>query len=344
MQEDRGDNPEGRLLDRATEHPLLTVVDNPVNLFCDDFASALDDEPSVLSAGNDAIARAPDGVEGEGYRVVKLIGQGAEAYVYKAIELQSNEKVAIKVYKRANAPPKEIEIANMLNHPSILKFRDSVELVRNHEKKFAAVMRLSTYGSLCHSDVPELTVTLAIQLLDQIGGALAHMHSKNIVHRDIKPQNILVFDSEFQLCDFSVSVVLQNPDQTLSGQFGTSVFMAPEIARNVHAPKPTDMWSLGITVFCLIYGKFPFALDNFASDPDKPAHIRVTDNVMPYPLVFPEWPVIPEELRNIISGLLDKDPTKRMTAEELANNPWITEEVTEWKGFERFLNRSSLFV
>ena len=340
VQAGHDENPE-EALGQVAEHPLLTVVDTPVNLFCDDFASALDDEPNVSSAVNDPGIRAIDGVEVEGYRVVKLIGQGAEAYVYKAVDLVTGEKVALKVYKRSAGPPKEVEIANMLDHPSILKFSKCVELIRNHEKKFAAVMRLSKHGSLSHSDVPELTVTLAVQLLDQIGSALAYMHAKNIVHRDIKPQNILVFGDEFQLCDFSVSVMLQSSDQTLSGQFGTSVFMAPEIARNVHSPKPTDMWSLGITVFCLLFGRFPFALDSFARNPDIPAHIRVTDNVMPHPLVFPDWPVIPDELKSIIAGLLDKDPGTRMTADDLISNPWIQEQMTEWNSLARFLKRTN---
>jgi serine/threonine protein kinase len=230
-----------------------------------------------------------------------------------------------------NDLPPEVTIARSLDHPHILRIDNCVDFVRNREPAFAVAMPFAEFGALHNSDLPQLTVTMCVDLLLQIGSALGHMHSQQIVHRDVKPDNILVFPHGFTLCDFSVSVVLSNEHDLLSDQIGTSVFMAPEISRHLYSPKPTDMWSLGITVFSLLYGMFPFNLSHFQDNPDIPAHIRVTDNVMPYDLVFPDAPVIPDELKTILSRLLDKDPERRLTAAELVLEEFLMDESEDWE-------------
>jgi serine/threonine protein kinase len=113
-------------------------------------------------------------------------------------------------------------------------------------------MPISAFGALRISTVPELTVRGAVSLLSQIGSALAHMHSQQIVHRDVKPGNILVFEENFVLCDFSISSQLSGDDELVSGIAGTPVFMAPEISVNMYAPKSADMWALVVTVYGLV--------------------------------------------------------------------------------------------
>jgi serine/threonine protein kinase len=282
-----------------------------------------------------------DHFEVEGYRIGRLIGQGAQGWVYEAVNLETNEAVAVKICKRTT-PPREVELAGGLDHAHILKIFDCQRIIRSRETLFAIVMPLSTFGALRHSNAPELTVMLAIQLLHEIGSALAYIHSLNIVHHDIKPANILIFENGFSLSDFSVSVILDGSNEQISDQIGTSTFMAPEISTRLYFPKPTDMWSLGVTVYCLLFGMFPFDLENCFDRDDRPAAVRVADHVMPFPLNFPKEPVVPLELMDVLSGLLEKDPLKRTTAEELVRNEWIGERIEEWSDLMTTLrNRSS---
>jgi serine/threonine protein kinase len=133
------------------------------------------------------------------------------------------------------------------------------------------------------------------------------------------------------LCDFSVAVALTDGEQMLGDQIGTSVFMAPEVSTRSYLAKPPDMWSLGITVFSLLFGQFPFNLNHFFDHCEIPAHVRVVDNVMGYDLEFPSRRAIPDELKSILGWLLEKDPEMRMTADELAREEWLHEELSEWE-------------
>jgi serine/threonine protein kinase len=280
-------------------------------------------------SGSESRGYLQDPLEVEGYRMELMIGQGAQGWVYRAVNLLTNEPVAIKVCKRVD-PPRDVEIASQLDHPHVIPIIDCQRFMRSRDTMFAIIMPLSEFGSLRHSSTPELTVMLVVQLLFDIGGALAYMHSMNIVHHDIKPGNILVFDTGFCLSDFSVAIRLSDSSAQIEDQSGTLSFMAPEISTRMYYPKPADMWSLGITAYCLLFGSLPFDLENCFDRDDIPAAVRVADHVMPFPLNFPAQPVVPVELIDVLSGLLEKDPEKRTTAAELIKNEWINERLNEW--------------
>lgn len=325
------------------EHPFLISIDNPINRFCDDFVSYLNEDNLHNDSKPEPRLCVQEQISIDGYTVKGLIGVGAEAFVYEGIDNETSSPVAIKVYKRVehmeNGIPREIEISNRLDHPNIIKIQKFFEIQKQHENLFVGIMPLATYGTFGNifPDSPVLTVSMAIEFLSQIGSVLDYMHSNNIIHHDIKPGNILIFENGFALSDFSVSVILNDDNQMLTDRFGTSFFMAPEISRNSYSPKPTDMWSLGITVYLLIFGKMPFNLSQLTEPSTLPEFIRVTDNVMPYELAFPDWPVIPDELKVIISRLLIKDPDQRMTAKELVSNTWMKEKSEEWNELMNFL-------
>lgn len=323
------------------EHPLLLSIENPINRFCDDFASSLIYDGNSRTNKSESPFNQAENEQIIGYTIIRVLGIGAEATVYEAHKNRSSNPVAIKQYKQVknmgNGLPREVEIANMLDHPRITRI---FECFQNSNKEFIVVMPCAKYGSLEYSTLPEITYTEAITLLYQIGSALAYMHSLRVVHRDIKPQNILLTDDGFLLCDFSVSSQLGSDDEMLSGLTGTSVFMSPEISNhNLYPPKPADMWALGVTVFVLLYGKFPFNLDKaLENNGDGQWNtLNITKNVNGVDLVFPNIPSIPNELKQVISGLLDKNPNERMTAHQLVENPWIIEKINEWQKLMEYL-------
>jgi serine/threonine protein kinase len=157
------------------------------------------------------------------------------------------------------------------------------------------------------------------------------LHSQQIVHRDVKPGNILVFEEDCVLCDFSISSQLSGDDELVSGIAGTPVFMAPEISVNMYAPKPADMWALGVTVYGLVYGAYPWTLARIVEQKDGTlSEQNVAKNEVNGELAFPSTPFVPEELKAIIRALLDKSPAARMTSHELAGHAWLCSQVDEW--------------
>jgi serine/threonine protein kinase len=237
-----------------SEHPLLLSVDVPVNRFCDHFASALDSGPADVALAPES----RDAIEFDGFRTLSAVGRGASGFVYKAVDIETGQTVALKVHKRsdrfATEIPREVYIAQQLDHPRILQILRTFEIQRTRESLYVAVLPFAESGSLCQSNVPTLTTIAAVELLLQIGDALAYMHSLNIVHRDIKPQNILVFDDGFRLCDFSVTVALTDTNQILNDQYGTSVFMA-EKSPPTHTGRYVSSWNNG-----LLFTIWPFAV------------------------------------------------------------------------------------
>ena len=310
------------------EHPLLVAIDNPINRFCDDFASSLLEDTPQRTSKSDSTFTNTEIDEVEGYTILKRIGEGAEATVFEATKDGSTESIALKRFKKdkrmKDEIPKEVEIARLLHHPNCLAVYDAF---KSQAGDYYVSMPIARFGALNSSHRPELTIMEGVRFLVQMGSALAHMHSNNIVHRDIKPQNVLIFDFGYSLCDFSVSTKLQKPDEDLSGEIGTSFFMAPQVANQEnYKPKPADMWSLGVTIYVLLYGIYPYNLEKVAEQVDPDIRVNNISRIKPLcELEFPESPVVPNEMKEIIAGLLKKNPDERLTADQLCENEWLKE-------------------
>lgn len=327
-----------RIYHEFNEHPLLTAIENPINRFCDDFASSLVEDTKQ--------SESPFGIneneEISGYTISRKIDSGAEATVYEALKNKSTTPIALKKYKNVKyvhgGRPKEVFISSLLDHPNILPIYDCFQ---NPNGDFILTMPLSRQGSLKSSNTSEITVIGALMLLQQMGSALSYMHSLGLVHRDIKPSNILVFDDCFKLCDFSISVKMANDQELISGVIGTTVFIAPEISNNMYAPKPTDIWALGVTVFSLLFGKYPFQLEKGLEMATETTHgNNVNRRLVTETLDFPPTPAIPDELKQILAKMLDINPETRMTAQEIAENEWIHEKLEEWDRLMNFVSNS----
>ncbi|OHT05650.1 CAMK family protein kinase [Tritrichomonas foetus] len=325
------------------EHPLLSFIENPINRFCDDFASSLLEDVPSRTTKSDIQVDTVDQEEIYGYTIIKVLGDGAEAIVYEGLKNRTNVPLALKKYKKVlnmgeTGVPREYEISKLLNHPNCIKMYDCI---KNVSGEFIISMPLGTHGALNYSTVPVLTVSSTILFLKQLGSALFHMHSHNVVHRDIKPGNILLNDDGFVFCDYSVSVHLPSDFEPLSGVVGTSVFMSCEISNNsMYLPKPVDVWALGVTVYVLSLGSFPYKLEQALSESEgqewnntAPIQKCVNQN----DLEFPDVPVLPNELKEVIGGMLEKDPMKRWTAQMIAENEWLNEKCEEWLSILSFM-------
>ena len=325
------------------EHPLLSTIENPINRFCDDFASSLIEDSLNRDTKSEVQLNSAESEEIPGYTIVKVLGNGAEAVVYQAVKARTNIPIALKHYKKVNnmgdGVPKEYEISKVLDHPHCLQMYECFKLQNGD---YVVSMPIGTHGAMQNTTQPVITIPQAIMFLKQLGSALAHMHSRNVVHRDIKPGNILVFDNGFSFCDYSVSLQLANPDQAISGVSGTSVFMSPEISVNFYQPKPADVWAFGITLYSLVFGCYPYHLEIALEENEGQAWNNtapIARCVNSHELTFPDVPSIPNDLKRIFSGLLHKDPKERMTAQQLSEDNWINEKYAEYQAILNYIKQ-----
>uniref|UniRef100_A0A8B9GE45 Calcium/calmodulin dependent protein kinase kinase 1 n=1 Tax=Amazona collaria TaxID=241587 RepID=A0A8B9GE45_9PSIT len=148
---------------------------------------------------------------------------------------------------------------------------------------------------------------------------IEYLHYQKIIHRDIKPSNLLLGDDgHVKIADFGVSNQFEGNDAQLSSTAGTPAFMAPEAISDTgksFSGKALDVWAMGITLYCFVYGKCPF-IDEYILG----LHNRIKNK----PVEFPEEAQISEELKELILRMLDKNPETRITVPEIKVHPWLT--------------------
>jgi streptogramin lyase len=218
------------------------------------------------------------GSELAGYRIDELIARGGMGVVYRATHLGLERPVALKVIARELADRdgfrerflRESRLAARLDHPSVVPILDSREV----DGELIVVMRLVAGGDLRKLIDREgpLAPARAVALLGQIGDALDAAHAAGIVHRDVKPHNILVEGDRAFLSDFGLAKAL-GESGALSGTsiVGTAEYMSPEQWRGEEIGPGADVYSLGCVLYEALTGIVPFARGAADTEPELPA-------------------------------------------------------------------------
>ncbi|XP_032431614.1 calcium/calmodulin-dependent protein kinase kinase 1 isoform X2 [Xiphophorus hellerii] len=217
----------------------------------------------------------------------------------------------------------EIAILKKLDHVNIVKL---VEVLDDpSEDNLYMVFELMRKGPVM--EVPTETPfseEQARQHFRDIILGIEYLHYQKIVHRDIKPSNLLLGDDgHVKIADFGVSNQFEGNDALLSSTAGTPAFMAPETLSEKcksFSGKALDVWAMGITLYCFVFGKCPF-IDEYI--------LALHNKIKTKPVDFPETPNICEELRTLILRMLDKNPDTRMTIPELKMDQWVTQGGTD---------------
>uniref|UniRef100_A0A672KBU5 calcium/calmodulin-dependent protein kinase n=1 Tax=Sinocyclocheilus grahami TaxID=75366 RepID=A0A672KBU5_SINGR len=153
---------------------------------------------------------------------------------------------------------------------------------------------------------------------------IEYLHYQKIIHRDIKPSNLLLGDDgHIKIADFGVSNVFEGNDALLSDSAGTPAFMAPETLTDQDlrfSGKALDIWAMGVTLFCFIFGRCPFHDEYILGLHEK---IRTAQ------VEFPDMPVISDGLKDLIVRMLDRVPETRITLPEIKLHPWVTLDGTD---------------
>ncbi len=209
------------------------------------------------------------------YAVDQEIGHGGTATVFLALDLKHNRKVAIKVLSpeltksvTAERFLREIEMAAGLAHPNIVPVYDS-GVAEGEDGLLFYVMPFIDGETLRHRLFQDkrLAVEEAVRITIDVAGALSYAHKQNIIHRDIKPGNILFLDGHAVVTDFGIGKALcescDDDDITLIGGIvGTPHYMSPEQAAGEPVDQRTDIYSLGCVLFEMLSGELPYPADN----------------------------------------------------------------------------------
>lgn len=246
------------------------------------------------------------------YEIEKLIGEGGMANVYLAQDTILDRKVAVKVLRGDLAGDekfvrrfqREALAASSLSHPNIVEIYD----VGEDEGNFYIVMEYiegKTLKQLIKKrgvlSLPE-TMDIMLQLLD----ALAQAHDSYIIHRDIKPQNIMIKESGLvKITDFGIAMALNSVELTQTNSVMGSVhYLPPEQASGKGSTIRSDIYSLGILMFEMLSGKMPFK-------GDSAVEIALKHMKEPLPSVRELNPVVPQSVENIIIKAAAKNPKNR---------------------------------
>ena len=246
------------------------------------------------------------------YEIIRNIGEGGMANVYLAYDIILNRNVAVKVLrgdlsddeKFVRRFQREANAASSLHHPNIVEMYD----VGEDNGKYYIVMEYLD-GRTLKSLVKRrgaLTVLEVVDIMTQLTSAISCAHDKYIIHRDIKPQNVMILeDGKIKITDFGIAMALNSQDLTQTNSVMGSVhYLAPEQARGGASTIKCDIYSLGILMFELLTGKVPFKGDNAVEIAIK--HMK--DEI---PSVRSYNEEIPQSIENIVLKACAKNPKNR---------------------------------
>eukprot|EP00756_Hemistasia_phaeocysticola_P032098 Hpha_TRINITY_DN16393_c2_g3::TRINITY_DN16393_c2_g3_i1::g.60102::m.60102/K06228/FU; fused len=266
-------------------------------------------------------AAAPGGGEGgiENYHVLELIGEGSFGKVYKARRRFTGHIVAMKFITKKGKSEKElknlrteIDIMTQLNHENIIMLLDAFET--RTEFVFCMEYAQGVLYEVLEDDrcLPE---TVVRDIAKQLVKALHYLHSHRIIHRDMKPQNILLGrNGTVKLCDFGFARAMSCHTMVLTSIKGTPLYMAPELVQDKPYNHTADLWSLGCILYELFYGVPPFYTNNLYSL----IHLIIKD-----PVKFPNQ--ISATFRSFLKGLLNKHPHARLDWPALLEHDFVKE-------------------
>jgi len=253
------------------------------------------------------------------YQKMKRVGQGASGSVYVAKSHSSNQKVAIKQMDLAHQPRKELIVNEILvmkesQHPNIVNYLDSF-LVKGNE--LWVVMEFMEGGALTDViDNNSMNEQQIATVCSETTKGLYHLHSQNIIHRDIKSDNILLnAQGHVKISDFGFCAKLTDQKNKRATMVGTPYWMAPEVVKQKEYGHKVDIWSLGIMAIEMIENEPPY-LDE---EPLKALYLIATNGTPT--LKHPEK--LSRELKSFLAVCLCVDVRSRATAVELLEHDFL---------------------
>ncbi len=252
------------------------------------------------------------------YRIVRRLGQGGMARVFLAQDESLHRQVAVKVLadRHSDDPhfierfQREARAAARLNHPNIVQVYDQSQTA-GMSYIVQEYVEGETLKDLIRRESPiepRRAITIALQIL----AALRVAHQQGVIHRDVKPQNILVqLDGKIKVADFGIASA-GDTEMTEAGSIvGTAQYLAPEQARGLSVGPPADLYAVGIVLYEMLSGRVPF--EGEAAVTVAMRHVQEAPEAL-----TDRNPLVPDALESVVMRALTKDPTQRyQSADEM---------------------------
>merc|ERR1719410_2392034 len=285
------------------------------------------------------------------YKLMGMVGQGSYSIVKMAYNVEMDMHYAMKILskkklqkkagifgrialtrkgsggrliKKAENPLdkvyREIAILKKLDHPNVVKL---VEVVDDPEEdNLYMAFEFLEKGELLEIPTEKpLSEEEAWRIFRDVISGLEYLHYQKIIHRDIKPSNLLRADNgEVKIADLGVSNEFDGADALLTNTAGTPAFTAPECLSikqgdSPYSGKAADIWSLGVTLYCLVFGSLPFHDENI---------VVIYNKIRSQQLQIPPDHELSPELVDLLGSMLEKDPMDRIKLHDIKVHPWVT--------------------
>lgn len=246
------------------------------------------------------------------YEIIRSIGEGGMANVYLATDIILNRLVAVKILrgdlsedeKFIRRFQREAIAASSLNHPNIVEIYDVGE---DNDKHFIVMEYIE--GKTLKNLIKKrgaLTLPEVVDIMLQLTSALAHAHDSYIIHRDIKPQNVIIMeDGRVKIMDFGIAAQLNSNELTQTNSvMGTVYYLPPEQANGLSTTVKSDIYSLGIVMYELVMGQVPFK-------GDSPVEVAIKHMKNTIPSITDVYYDIPQSIENVILKACAKNPKNR---------------------------------
>nr|3DXN_A Chain A, Calmodulin-like domain protein kinase isoform 3 [Toxoplasma gondii] len=258
------------------------------------------------------------------YQRVKKLGSGAYGEVLLCKDKLTGAERAIKIIKKSSVTTTsnsgalldEVAVLKQLDHPNIMKLYEFFEDKRN----YYLVMEVYRGGELFDEIIlrQKFSEVDAAVIMKQVLSGTTYLHKHNIVHRDLKPENLLLEsksrDALIKIVDFGLSAHFEVGGK-MKERLGTAYYIAPEVLRKKYDEK-CDVWSCGVILYILLCGYPPFG-----GQTDQEILKRVEKGKFSFDP--PDWTQVSDEAKQLVKLMLTYEPSKRISAEEALNHPWI---------------------
>ncbi|KRY50894.1 Twitchin [Trichinella britovi] len=260
------------------------------------------------------------------YDILEEIGTGAFGVVHRCVEKSTGNVFAAKFVNTSSPAEKEmvrkeIEIMSELRHPNLIHLHDAFD----NDNSIVMIYEFLSGGELFEKVSDEenrMTEDEAIGYMRQVCEGLAHMHERNIVHLDIKPENVMFCSKNsnvLKLIDFGLAAKL-NPSDIVKVTTGTAEFAAPEIVDMEPIGFYTDMWAVGVLAYVLLSGLSPFGGE---TDVETLKNVKNCD----WDFDSDAFKTVSDEAKDFIKKLLVRDPNCRLTVQQCLEHPWLKKQL-----------------
>ena len=302
-------------------HRNSQVLTNPLNINQQSPLSKRKKKESKIQITKSLFIQYKEGLIEKDYDILETVGSGAFATVKKVVHKLTNQTRALKIIKKSEEEDqknliREVNILSKLVHPNIMQIFEYYE----DETFFYIITEYCAGGELFNELIKKgsFKEIEASFIMKQIFSAVSYIHSNNIVHRDLKPENILLDTEEgkniIKIIDWGTARYFDK-NKKMNRISGTPYYIAPEVIMGNYDEK-CDIWSCGVIMYILLCGYAPF---NGETDE------KIFEKIKLGKYTFPkkEWDYVSSEAKDLIKHLLEYNPKKRYSANDVLKHHWM---------------------